>query len=110
MSPDEHFDELAELFAPQGVTAGSMFGKRALMLDGKGVACLKGEMLAFKLGDGTREHAEALAVPGAELFDPSGKHRPFKDWVAIPASASELWPEQLTAALSRRRPVAPDIA
>ena len=44
---------------------------------GQAFACLKGDLLAFRLGDGTPAHAQALAMTGAELFDPSGKNRPF---------------------------------
>jgi hypothetical protein len=27
-----------------------------------------------------------------ELFDPSGRERPFKDWVAIPVTHAQTWP------------------
>jgi hypothetical protein len=99
MTPDTLFDEIAADLAPRGATAGAMFGKRALKAHGRAFACLKGDLLAFRLGDGTGAHAEALAMPGAELFDPSGKHRAFKDWVAIPASHAETWPHYAQAAL-----------
>lgn len=92
MTPDALFDDIADDLAPLGATAGAMFGKRALKgADGKAFACLKDDRLAFKLGDGTPAHAEALALPGAELFDPSGKHRPFKDWVAVPLTHGAQW-------------------
>ncbi|MFE0464764.1 hypothetical protein ACFW1A_36470 [Kitasatospora sp. NPDC058965] len=91
MTADEQFDALATDLAPRGVTTGTMFGKRGLKADGKAFACLKGELLAFKLGAGSAAHAEALALPGAELFDPSGKHRPFKDWVAVPLAHADSW-------------------
>ncbi|MDJ0347575.1 hypothetical protein QMK19_40875 [Streptomyces sp. H10-C2] len=92
MTPDTHFDAIAADLAPRGAIAGAMFGKRALKAHGKAFACLKGNLLAFRLGDGTPAHTEALALRGAELFDPSGKHRPFKDWVAIPAAHAKTWP------------------
>jgi len=91
MTPDALLDEIAADLAPRGATAGGMFGKRALKAHGKAFACLKGDCLAFRLGDGTAAHAEALALPGAELFDPSGKHRPFKDWVAVPHDHADRW-------------------
>ncbi|MFG2794807.1 hypothetical protein [Streptomyces sp. NPDC048419] len=72
MTPDELFDGIAADLARQGATAGAMFGKRALKIHGRVFACLKDDYLAFKLGDGTSAHAEALALAGAELFDPSG--------------------------------------
>jgi hypothetical protein len=91
MTPDALLDDIAADLAPRGAIAGAMFGKRALKAHGKAFACLKGDLLAFRLGDGTPAHTAALALPGAELFDPSGKHRPFKDWVAIPHAHAESW-------------------
>ncbi len=91
MNPDALFDDIATELEPRGVTAGAMFGKRALKANGKAFACLLGDAFAAKLGAGAPEHAEALALAGAELFDPSGKGRPFKDWVALPASESDRW-------------------
>jgi hypothetical protein len=61
-------------------------------------------VLAFRLGAGTDAHAEALALPGAELFDPSGKGRPFKDWVSVPVAHAGRWPglaDDALAALAR---------
>ena len=100
IDPDALFDTLAAELAPQGATAGAMFGKRALSARGKAFACLKDDTLACKLGNGTSDHTEALALPGAELFDPSGNNRPFKDWVAIPVVLSEHWPHYAQTALS----------
>jgi hypothetical protein len=100
MTPDDLLDEIAHDLAPRGATAGAMFGKRALKADGKAFACLKGDLLAFRLGDGTPAHTQALALPGAELFDPSGKHRPFKDWVAIPYAHAKSWPHYAESALN----------
>lgn len=99
MTPDEHLDVIAADLAVRGATAGAMFGKRALKARGKAFACLKGDMLAVRLGDGSPTHAEALGLPGAELFDPSGKHRPFKDWVAIPHDQAGMWARYATLAL-----------
>jgi hypothetical protein len=97
---DDLLDEIAADLAPRGATTGAMFGKRALNAHGKAFVCLKGDMLAFRLGAGTPAHTEALAVAGAELFDPSGKGRPFKDWVAIPGSQAGTWPHYAEIALA----------
>jgi hypothetical protein len=101
MSPDAHFEEIAAELTPRGAAAGAMFGKRALKAHGKAFACLLGDDLAFRLGDGTAEHAAALALAGAGLFDPSGKDRPFKDWVAVPAGHADQWHHYAEAALAR---------
>ena len=103
MSPDDLLDDIAEDLAAAGVIAGAMFGKRALKAGGTAFACLKGDDLAFRLGAGTRDHDEALAMAGAELFDPSGKGRPFKDWVAVPVALASEWPRLARTALDRAR-------
>ena len=48
------------------------------MVNRKAMACLNGEAMAFKLGRDSPDHARALELPGAQLFDPSGMGRPFK--------------------------------
>ncbi|KOV86334.1 hypothetical protein [Nocardia sp. NRRL S-836] len=85
------FDELAEELAPSGVDHGSLFGKPCLKTGGKAFACQFKEGVAFKLP--AQPHAEALALSGAVLFDPSGKGRPMKEWVLVPVKHSATWPE-----------------
>jgi hypothetical protein len=46
--------------------------------------------MVFKLTD-PEVHARALAVPGAHLFDPSGRDQPFRQWVVVPAEQAEAW-------------------
>jgi hypothetical protein len=99
--PDALLDGLAADVAPDGVSVGAVFGKRALKAYGKAFACLKGDELAFRLGDGSAEHAEALALDGAALFDPSARDKPFKDWVAVPVAHAGTWSGFARAALAR---------
>ena len=94
------FDELADQLAPVGVTSGAMFGKQALKANGKAFACLLDSTLAFRLDAGTPEHASALGLEGSELFDPSGRGRPFKDWVAVTSDNVGSWPNFAAAALA----------
>lgn len=98
---DQLFDELVDECRPRGAEPASMFGKRSLKAHGKGFACLKGDAVAFRLGEGTPEHAEALALDGAELFDPSERDRPFKDWVSVPLVHSGVWGRLAQVALDR---------
>ncbi|MCX4626284.1 hypothetical protein [Streptomyces sp. NBC_01443] len=98
--PDALFDHIAADLAPRGVTAGAMFGARALKAHGKVFACLNGDALAVKLGVGTPAHTEALSLPGVELFDPSGAGRPFKDWVALPTAQAGAWPHYAETGLA----------
>ncbi len=100
-SPDELFDNFADELAVRGATTGAMFGKRALKAGGTAFACLKGDLLAFRLGAGTPEHAQALALAGTEPFDPAGNGRPFRDWVAVPATHSARWRQLAESALAR---------
>ena len=83
-------EQLEPEFADLGVTLGSMFGAPSLFFDGKAFACEKRGFFGAKLGVGTPEHEAALALPGAELFDPAGKGRPFRDWVAVPADKTDV--------------------
>jgi hypothetical protein len=54
--------------------------------------------MAFKLTDPVA-HGEALKLPGAHLFDPSGQGRPIKGWVVVPAEHAEEWPRFAELAL-----------
>lgn len=100
MTADDHFEQIAGELEARGASTGAMFGKRALKANGKAFACLLADTLAFRLGVGTAEHTAALDLPGAILFDPSGQHRPFKDWVAVPLAESTQWPRLAEAALA----------
>jgi hypothetical protein len=91
---------LQEHLGAERVSVSAMFGKPALKdHHGKAFACLKDDLLAFRLGDGTPDHQAALALAGASLFDPSGKDRPFKDWVAVPVKHADEWPRLARIAL-----------
>jgi hypothetical protein len=100
MDVDALFDGIVEDLAPRGVLSGALFGARSLTYDGTAFACLKGGRLAVKLGDGSALHVEAMALPDGELFDPSGKGRPFKDWVAIAATQADHWRSYAEAGLA----------
>ena len=87
----EQFDLLVSELGDPGIVRGRMMGRPILSRGGTMFACLNGDSLALKLGAGTPEHTGALAVPGAELFDPGGKRRPFQDWVSLPLGAAAEW-------------------
>jgi hypothetical protein len=86
------------LGALNGVETGQMFGKRCLSIKGKAFLALHKQVIAFKLGGAP--HEAALALPGAALWDPSGKGRPMKDWVAMPASQAAAFDTVARAALA----------
>jgi hypothetical protein len=80
---------VAQLSNTDGVAASQMFGKACLKINGKAFVSQHLEVVIFKLS-GT-DHARALGISGAVLWDPSGKGRPMKEWVALPATASKLF-------------------
>jgi hypothetical protein len=79
-----------------GVVQGSMFGMPCLKIEKKMLAGLYGDAMTFKLPPEPRE--EALALAGAEHFDP-GMGRPMKEWVVIPLEHSASWPKYAELAL-----------
>lgn len=93
------FAAIAHELAGSGAVTGRMFGHPALKLNGKVFACEFYGAMAFRLGRETSVHAEALLLTGALLFDPSRRDQPFKDWVEVPAAASDQWPMLAQASL-----------
>ena len=91
------FEKLVEeLSADPEVVQAKWFGKPCINVNGKAFVVKFGRDLAFKLtGD---DHANALSIEGAKLFDPRGKGKPFKEWVQIPVAQSSKWLEYAEAA------------
>jgi hypothetical protein len=77
-----------------------MFGMPCLKReDGKVVAGYwKDGGLTVKLTDQAARE-QALAIPGAELFDP-GMGRVMREWVLVPAARSDEWERLVERALS----------
>ncbi len=73
---------------PQAV-ASQMFGKLCYKVNGKAFVCFFQNCMVFKLT--SPDHAEALALPGAILFDPSGRGRAMKEWVQLPYDTHAVW-------------------
>jgi hypothetical protein len=73
---------VARLTTNKSVTSGQMFGKACLKVKGKAFISLHNEKVVFKLAG--EPHQKAMGLKGAELWDPSGKGRPMKEWVALP--------------------------
>lgn len=73
----------------KGAEISQMFGKPALKINGKAFACFFQDCMVFKLtGD---EHAAAIKLKGAVLFDPAGKGRAMKEWVQLPFAHKAKW-------------------
>ena len=92
---DQLFYEIGQRFTDQfDTTVGQIFGKPCLKTNKKAfVAFFKGEMV-FKLG---QQQVNLLLekYPSSNNWDPSGKDRPMKDWLQIPADYCNDW-EKLT--------------
>lgn len=68
-----------------------MFGKPCFKINGKAFMSFFQKECVFKLSGDARE--TALSLPGAHVFDPSGKGRPMKEWVQVPYEYTDRWPE-----------------
>ena len=80
---------VAELVATSSTVSGKMFGMPSLKINGKAFAGFYHGAMVFKLPP--PQHTEALALSGAQLFDPSGRGRPMKEWVEVPFEHHSHW-------------------
>lgn len=88
--PRAEYDAVvSEIIASSSATGGMMFGMPCLKDSGKAFAGFYKGAMVFKLG--APSHAEALALPGARLFDPTGRGRPMKEWVEVPDEHASRW-------------------
>lgn len=76
-----------------GALQSQMFGKPCFKINGKAFICFFKNAMVFKLKLNSEPHKAALYLTGTQLFDPSGKKRPMKEWVQIPFNLSERWKE-----------------
>ena len=99
LSYEEICDDLLHRHAE--VERTQMMGMPSLKRDGKLVAgfVASEDAMVFKLTD-PAAHAKALALDGSHLFDPSGKGRPFKEWVVVPKAHEQRWAELAENALA----------
>lgn len=75
---------------------GHLFGKSCFKVSGKAFVCFFQDEMVFKLtGD---DHKAALALADAQLFDPSDKGRPMREWVQVPYVHVDRWVELAHAA------------
>ncbi|MCU6501681.1 hypothetical protein LPN04_28190 [Rugamonas sp. A1-17] len=93
------FEDLCNTFATDPrVVRGKMFGKECLKIGGKAFLAQQGSYVVFKLNSPLLE--QALALDRAVSWDPSGKGRPMREWVALPAENVKKFKKLAQAALS----------
>jgi hypothetical protein len=81
----------------KGAEQSQMFGKPCFKINGKAFICFFQNCMVFKLtGD---EHKEALSLDGSQLFDPSGKKRPMKEWIQVTFNYKQHWKKFAEVAL-----------
>lgn len=79
-----------EMTATTPSTVSKLFSMPCLKnVNGKAFAGYRRGAMVFKLP--APSHGKALALAGSHLFDPSGKGRPMKEWVVVPADHADLW-------------------
>ena len=102
MDGEARFEDLCDdlLHRHPDLERTKMMGMPSLKLNGKLVAGYTApeDAMVFKLAD-PAAHAETLALDGAHLFDPSGRGRPFKEWVVVPPAHAARWLELAERAL-----------
>ena len=95
----ERYDAIAASIAATGrAKPGKMFGMPSIFSpDRKSLMGYFDGHMIFKLSG--KAHADALAVPGARLFEPMAG-RPLRAWVQVPASAANSWEKLAETALN----------
>jgi len=86
--PHSLFTEIVDDF--KDAELGQMFGKECGKIGKKAFVAFFEDEMVFRIG---REEMEdrLKTYRGSQLFDPSRKNRPFKDWIQIPYIYSDKW-------------------
>lgn len=87
LSQEQHFESIGQSITDS--IQGQLFGKPCFKMGKKAYVCFFEECMVFKLTG--EQHITALSLPGAQLFDPSQKGRPMKEWVQLPFTTQEEW-------------------
>ncbi len=88
----QRFDDIVDAITAWNpdCRASQVFGMPCVKRSGRVVFGLSRTGMVFKLTD-PAAHARALAVPGAHLFDPSGRGEVFRQWVVVPPERADEW-------------------
>lgn len=72
-----------------GAEKSQMFGKPCFKVNGKAFVSLFENCMVFKLPKTAL--SQTLDLTGSELFDPSKKGRPMKEWVQVQYAQKDVW-------------------
>ncbi len=98
VEPELAYEALADALVQQfGAEKSKMFGMPCLKIRSKAFCGLLHGDMVFKLSGA--EHALAIKLDGAKLFDPSDKKRPMKEWVQLSFAHKDRWNELAIEAL-----------
>ena len=104
----ERYDDICDALTAwhEDVRRSVIFGMPCLKKSGRVIAGFprSGHGMVFKLTL-PEAHARALALPGAHLFDPSGRGEPFKQWVVVPPQHADEWEALAIDALHDQAPL-----
>ena len=104
------FDDICDALTAwhPDVKRSRVFGMPCLKRSGRVIAgFMRSEnAMVFKLTD-PDAHTRALAIPGAHLFDPSGRGEPFRQWVVVPAAHAAEWEALSYEAVNQNHSVKP---
>ena len=104
----ERYDDIVDAICAwhEEARASKLFSMPCVKRSGKLVFGLGRQGMVFKLTD-PEAHGRALALPGAHLFDPSGRGQPFRQWVVVPPEQADEWEALAYEALGQDHGITP---
>jgi hypothetical protein len=105
----ERYDDIVDAICAwhEEARASKLFSMPCVKRSGKFVFGLSRTGMVFKLTD-PAIHGRALALPGAHLFDPSGRGEVFRQWVVVPPAQADEWEALAYEALGQDHSVPPE--
>jgi hypothetical protein len=92
INPESVFDTIADNLASNpSIKRGQMFGSPTVFVNGNAFISYFHGSMVFKLTGAARE--QAMTLPDARQFDPSGKDRPMREWIALTPASRDQWPQ-----------------
>jgi TfoX/Sxy family transcriptional regulator of competence genes len=90
MNEEKYLNIAEKLKETKDIAISQMFGKQCLKVNKKAFAAFFQDEMVFKLGASEIALVKQKYI-GSVNWDPSGKKRPMKDWLQIPAEYIDDW-------------------